>query len=107
MELGDYKLSFKAAENRKIPAYGLIIAKANNEYLVAGDGFTVTFLSKSKTMSHAEVLWAYELVSKKNQWVRQRRLNGDETGRGSDHNVMLQFNGNKPIVLTAAVFCYE
>lgn len=107
MELGDYTLSFKAISNRKIPAYGLIIAKANNEYLVAGDGFTVTFLSKSKTLPHAEILWAYELVCKKNQWIRQRRLNGDETGRGSDHNIMLQFNSSKPIVLTAAIFCYE
>jgi hypothetical protein len=107
MDLGDYELVFKAARDRKIPAYGLIIAKENNEYLVAGDGFTVTFVSKSKTKPHAEILWSYELVYNNDQWARQRRLNGDETGWGSDHNTMLQFNDSRPLVLTAHVFCYE
>ena len=107
MELGDYRLIFKAASGRKIPAYGLIIAKEKNEYLVVGDGFTVTFLSKSGEQPNAEILWAYELVCKNNQWVRQRRLNGDETGRGSDHNTMLQFNAGRPVVLTANIFAHE
>jgi hypothetical protein len=107
IDIGDYTLSFRPAANRKIPAYGLIIARSKNEYLVAGDGFTVTFLSKSKTLPHAEILSAYELKFRNNQWIKQRRLNGDETGRGSDHNIMLQFNYNKPVVLTAEIFSYE
>lgn len=107
LEIGGYKLNIEAFDNRKIPAYGLVIAKENNEYLVAGDGFTMTFLSKSSTLPHAEIEWAYELVYKNGQWVRQRRLNGDETGHGSDHNIMLRFDRDKPIVLTANIFCYE
>ena len=106
-EMGDYQLSISAVKNRELPAYGLIIAKENNEFLAAGDGFSVKFISKSKSLPHAEILWAYELVYKNNQWVKQRRLNGDETGQGSDHNVELQFRDNKPIVSTASVFCYE
>jgi hypothetical protein len=107
MELGDYELKFKATQDLKIPAYALIIAKENNEYLIAGDGFTVTFVSKSKSKPNAEILWAYELVNKNGKLVRQRRLNGDETGWGSDHNTMLQFTDNKPLVLTSSVFCHE
>ncbi len=107
LEMGDYRLKIEAVKNRELPAYGIIIAKENNEFLVAGDGFTVTFISISKSLPHAEILQAWELVYQQGQWVRQRRLNGDETGRGSDHNIQLQFLVNEPIVLTAKMFCYE
>ncbi|WP_349316726.1 DUF5597 domain-containing protein [Chitinophaga sp. MM2321] len=107
LEIGDYKLKIEALKNRELPAYGIIIAKENNEFLVTGDGFNLTFLSTSKRLPHAELLWAYELVYRDGQWVKQRRLNGDETGRGSDHNILLQFLANEPIVLTTKLFSYE
>jgi hypothetical protein len=107
LEMGDYELSINATKGSKLPAYGIIIAKENNEFLVTGNGFSVKFISKSKSLPHAEILCAYELIYKHNQWVKQRRLNGDETGPGSDHDVELQFFDNKPIVLTAKIFCYE
>lgn len=107
LQLGDYTLNINALKGRNIPAYGLVIAKEPDEYLVAGSGFSVKFISKSKELPHAEILWAYELVYKDNKWVRQRRLNGDETGTGSDHNIELQFFGNNPAVATARIFSYE
>jgi len=107
MEMGDYQLNINANKERELPAYGIIITKENNEFLVAGDGFSVRFISKSKTLPHAEILWAYELVFKNNEWVKQRRLNGDETGGGSDHNVELQFFVNEPVVSTAKIFSFE
>jgi hypothetical protein len=106
-DLGDYLLNINALKERNVPAYGLIIAKSADEYLVAGEGFSVKFISKSKDLPHAEILWAYELVFRNNIWMRQRRLNGDETGIGSDHNIELQFFENIPTVATAKIFSYE
>jgi hypothetical protein len=107
IEMGDYMLEITALKARELPAYGIIIAKENNEFLAAGDGFSAKFISKSTALPHAEILSAYELIFKNDQWVKRRRLNGDETGTGSDHNVELQFFDNKPVVLTAKVFSYE
>lgn len=107
LELGNYLLNITAVKERKLPAYGLIIVKSADEYLVAGDGFSVKFISKSKEQPHAEVLWAYELIYKDGKWMKQRRLNGDETGTGSDHNVELQFFENKPTVATTKIFSYD
>ncbi len=107
LEMGDYQLKVEALKDRPIPAYGLIIARSNDEFLAAGEGCAITFLSKSTAQPHAELLWAYELVFSNGQWIRQRRLNGDETGTGSNHNIQLQFWTGKPIVLTTKIFAYE
>lgn len=107
LEMGDYQLKVEAQKDRPIPAYGLIIAKSNDEFLAAGEGCAISFLSKSTAQPNAELLWAYELVFSNGEWIRQRRLNGDETGTGSNHNIQLQFWTGKPIVLTTKIFAYE
>lgn len=110
MELGDYQISFSVVKGREIPAFGLIIAKENNEFLIAGDGFSVKFISKSKSLPHAEVLWAYEMIYKNDQWINQRRWNGDETLHNSELlfvNRELQYLVNEPRIMTAKIFCYE
>lgn len=107
--LGKYKLliNFTGNQNPELPGYGLVIALSDDEFLVAGKGIIVTFLSGKELPKRTEVLAAYELVYKNNIWVKQRRLNGDETGSGSDHNIQLQLTDEQPSVKTAKVFSYQ
>jgi hypothetical protein len=109
IKLGKYKLlvNYIGNQNPELPGYGLAIALADDEFLVAGKGITVTFLSGKEMPKRTEVLAAYEMVYKNNTWVKQRRLNGDETGAGSDHNIQLQLTDDQPSVKTAKVFSYQ
>jgi hypothetical protein len=109
IELGQYRLLIEFAGNEKpdLPGFGLAIALNDDEFLVSGSGFTVTFLSKQGMPKRSEILSAYELIYQNNKWVKQRRLNGDETGPGSDHNIQLRFEDNFPTVKTAKVFSYN
>ena len=115
MDLGNYILNITAESNRKIPAYGLVIAKADDEYLAAGNGFTITFTSKVKEKPHAEMLYVQEMVYMNGQWKKLRNLNGGQAGRGSanytkfifvDETINLEKTGF-PIVLSTKVFAYE
>jgi len=103
--LGKYKLlvHYTGNQNPDLPGFGLVIALADNEFLVAGKGFTVTFLSGKDMPKHTEILTAYELIYKNNSWIKQRRLNGDET----DHGTLLKLTNEQLTVITAKVFCYQ
>ena len=103
--LGKYKLlvNYTGNQNPDLPGFGLVIALADNEFLVAGKGFTVTFLSGKDMPKHTEILTAYELIYKNNSWIKQRRLNGDET----DHGTLLKLTNEQLTVITAKVFGYQ
>jgi beta-galactosidase GanA len=115
IELGKYivRITFeeKAASDPdfKINNGGIIIATSDDEFIVAGygSGFTVKFISKPGTPKITEILSAYELVYKNGSWVKDRRLNGDETGMGSAHNTELRFSPGDISVIAAKVFSYE
>lgn len=107
--LGKYMLQydFTGSEKPDLPGYGIVIALNDDEFLVVGSGFNVTFLSKPSMPKRTEILWAYQLIYKNGEWIRERRLNGDETGVGSDHNIQLRFDDGDLAVKTAKVFSYE
>ena len=107
--LGNFKLliDFTGMSNSGLPGYGLIIALSGDEYLVAGRGFTVTFLSVKEAPGRTEILSAYDLIYQNSIWIKDRRLNGDETGEGSDHNIQLRLTEDKLNVRTASVFYYQ
>lgn len=115
-ELGDYQLqvSFlrELAERAralwpnfpsecKVPAAGLIIAVKDDEYIAAGVNFLLKFLPKDNFSSNVEILWVDEGIFKDGEWVRGRRLNGDETGHGSS----ILFD-DKPKVRIIKVYSY-
>jgi hypothetical protein len=62
-------------------AYGLIIATAPDEFLIAGDGLAVTFSSVTKREVGFAEIWEQVFVN--GAWVNGRRLNGDQTNQGS------------------------
>lgn len=66
-----------------IPGGGLIIATEKDEFIAAGIGFILRFLSIDEFASKVKILRVDEGVFRDGEWVHDRRLNGDETGHGS------------------------
>ena len=64
-------------------AYGLLINTGPDEFLIAGDGFTAAFAPVGDGPGQAGITEAWEWRHLDGNWVRARRLNGDETGHDS------------------------
>lgn len=62
----------------QFPSGGLIIELSENDFLLAGAGFSVQFVPKPKRPVHFEFLSIEEGSFQDGEWVRGRRLNGDE-----------------------------
>jgi len=64
--MGKYKMlvNFSGNQNPELPGYGIIIALSDDEFIVAGKGLTVTFLSGKDLPNCTEIFSAYELVYK-------------------------------------------
>jgi hypothetical protein len=83
LELGDYRVRVRFNEPRqagKAPGGGLIIALSEGEYVVAGHGFGVEFLSRPDCPPNVDYLYHEEGTYRGGQWTPRRRLNGDEDG---------------------------
>ena len=81
VELGGYRLRLTFPTPRtpgEPPAAGLVIALTSREYVVAGHGFHVEFLSKRHGLPNVEYLSIDEGEYEDGAWVAGRRLNGDE-----------------------------
>jgi hypothetical protein len=103
-ELGGYRLNVqfqKPLEKGKVPAAGLIIATADDEYIVAGAGFTVRFAPKPSGLPNVEILTLDEGLFEKGKWIPGRRLNGDESFNGTELRL-----GEEPSVQIAKVYSY-
>ncbi|MEM2886695.1 MAG: DUF5597 domain-containing protein [Candidatus Bathyarchaeia archaeon] len=96
--LGDYQLQISFAKElvekarmvwpglpyeARTPPAGLIIAIDDDTYIAVGVNFLLRFLPLDGFSSNVEILWVDEGVFRDGKWVRDRRLNGDETGHGS------------------------
>ncbi|MEM2740086.1 MAG: DUF5597 domain-containing protein, partial [Candidatus Bathyarchaeia archaeon] len=64
----------------KTPAAGLMIAVDDDTYVAVGVNFLLRFLPLDGFSSNVEILWVDEGVFRDGEWIRGRRLNGDETG---------------------------
>jgi hypothetical protein len=81
IELGNYRLRIRfhgPREAGKTPGGGLIIAVSPEEYIVAGQGFSVDFLPRAGGLPHVDFLSLDEGEYRNGQWIQGRRLNGDE-----------------------------
>ncbi|MGB8031754.1 MAG: DUF5597 domain-containing protein [Terracidiphilus sp.] len=71
-------------ENSNVPAgAALIINTAPNEFVIAGEDLTVTFLPDSQGPQHVELMSVEEGKFDDGTWLPGRRLNGDETDGGN------------------------
>jgi hypothetical protein len=85
IEMGAYRLRahFKGpVEKGRVPGCGLVIALADDEYLVAGSGFSMEVLQGSGDAPNVDILTLDEGRFEAGKWVPGRRLNGDENGAG-------------------------
>jgi hypothetical protein len=72
----------KPLEKGEVPAAGLVIATSDDEYIVAGTGFTLSFAPKPGKESNVEILTLDEGRFERGKWIPSRRLNGDESQAG-------------------------
>jgi hypothetical protein len=83
VELGDYRahISYKMGGKKDDQrGYGLIIALAPDEFLLAGNHFAVNFSPKAG--GQCEILELWEGRFEDGKWMAGRRLNGDENAGG-------------------------
>jgi len=83
VEIGDYRahISYKMGGKKDDQrGYGLIIALAPDEFLLAGNHFAVNFSPKAG--GQCEILELWEGRFEDGKWIAGRRLNGDENAGG-------------------------
>lgn len=105
IDLGKYlvRIEFAGNENLNLDGYGLIIELNEDEFLFAGNGYKAVFIAKPGDDSETEILEAWQLIYKDNEWIKERRLNGDETR----HSFALLFRGQRPDVKSVRLFSYK
>ena len=65
------------------PGAAIIISTAPDEFVIAGEGLSVTFLPDSDGPEQVELMSVEEGRFDNGTWVPGRRLNGDETNGGN------------------------
>jgi hypothetical protein len=65
------------------PGAAIIINNAQDEFVIAGEGLSVTFLPDSEGPEHVELMSVEEGTFDNATWAPGRRLNGDETNGGN------------------------
>ncbi len=58
--------------------FGMVLATAPDEFVVVGSGFAVNFSAEGPAPKTAEIGWIDEGRFERGQWIRGRRMNGDE-----------------------------
>jgi len=82
IELPGYRANVRYNRNAKDPAdmsYGLILQLAPDEFLIAGNWFSVNFSPLGPGPRHAGILQVWEGRYEGGEWLPGRCLNGDET----------------------------
>src|SRR5208337_2725312 len=91
-------------ENSSVPAgAAIIINTAPDEFVIAGEGLTVTFLPDSQGPQHAELMSVEEGTFDSGTWMPERRLNGDETNGGN----YLIFRGAAPTIQKVRLYRHD
>lgn len=87
----DLKITYHKKEKGRPVSGGLIIEISENEFILAGIGFTVEFLPKRGETTKVSYVRIEEGTFEKDTWVKGRRLNGDEAwsiGIGTDPSAL-------------------
>jgi hypothetical protein len=85
------------------PGAAIIINTAPNEFVIAGEGLTITFLPDSQGPQHAQLMSVEEGTFDNGTWLPERRLNGDETN-GSNY---LIFRGAAPTIQKVQLYRHD
>ena len=91
-------------ENTGVPSgAAIIINTAPDEFVIAGEGLTVTFLPDSQGPQHVELMSVEEGTFDNGTWLPGRRLNGDETNGGN----YLIFRGAAPTIQKVRLYRHD
>ncbi len=77
----DLKLSYLPIQEGKPISGGLVIEVSDNEFILAGIGFTAEFLPKNGEQCKVDYIRIEEGTFENSHWKRLRVLNGDEANR--------------------------
>lgn len=95
----DLKLTYQRKAEGKPIAGGLVIETSENEFILAGIGFTAEFLPKRGETTNIGYVRIEEGTFENNNWKKSRVLNGDEGMRVSV--------GSNPAAIYIEVYKYE
>lgn len=96
----DLKLTYQRPVEGKPISGGLVIEVSEDEFIVAGIGFSVEFLPKRGEKARVGYIRIEEGTFENNNWIRSRVLNGDEGAYGISV-------GRKPAALCVEMYKYE
>jgi hypothetical protein len=115
VELGGYLLRIQYQQGPQTPGSpqrentgapsgaAIIISTAPDEFVIAGEGLTVTFLPDSQGPQHVELMSVEEGTLGNGMWTPERRLNGDETNGGND----VIFRGPAPTIQKVRLYRHD
>jgi hypothetical protein len=86
VEIGGYLLRIQYQQGQSVdgmPSAAIIVNTGPNEFFIAGQGLSVSFLPDSAGPRQVELLRVEDGFFADGKWVPGRRLNGDETDDGS------------------------
>jgi len=78
--IGEYKFTprYNRPKDPTIKGYGMVIQTDEDEFIIAGNGFDLSFQSTDENRPYAEILIKEEGEFVEGEWVGNRILNGDE-----------------------------
>jgi len=123
IELGGYTLDVQLRYNMRRPeaalpevGYGLVIAIAPDEFIIAGKDILVNFFTGSAGPSYVGFASIDEGVYKNGKWIPGRRLNGDdimfnyniaEEAAVKKNGSVVRLNANGPGILRVKLYRFE
>ncbi|WP_261305070.1 DUF5597 domain-containing protein [Paenibacillus andongensis] len=96
----DLKVTYKLKQEGKPVSGGLVIEVSDNEFIMAGIGFSIEFLPKQDNASQVGYVLVEEGTFVQDKWLRGRVLNGDEASYGLTV-------GSNPSALRVEVYQYR
>lgn len=106
VDIGRYRFNIDYDVKEKVGSgCGLIILLSEDEYLISGLDFKMTFGSNDKELPRAGVLSVEEGRYEKGRWLAGRRLNGDEIHHGSILFAR-RFSANQMPLFKVRFYCY-
>lgn len=99
LEKYDLKITYQREEENYPISGGLVIEVSEDQFILAGIRFTAEWLPKRGENSKVDYISIEEGTFNNDEWIMNRRLNGDEGSRISV--------GNKPSALKIELYKYE
>lgn len=96
----DLKINYQRRQEGKPMSGGLVIEVSDDEFILAGIGFSFEFLPKLGDPSKVDYIRIEEGAFVNDKWIRGRVLNGDESSYGTAV-------GSNPSALCVEVYSYR